>query len=185
MTALQQRLVALGYFVGPADGLYGDLTTQAVYALQKTAGLTRDGVFGRQTSVALMRGARPQLRSTGLAIEVDLSDQLVLVVSDGGALSIVNASTGNGQPFTMNDVVQVATTPVGRFSVYRMVDGWDDSPLGELWRPAYFSGGIALHGYPDVPAYPASHGCVRVSVAAMDWMWASGSVSPGTTILVY
>ena len=28
----------------------------------------------------------------------------------------------------------------------------------------YFHGGYALHGYPDseVPAYPASHGCVRI-----------------------
>jgi lipoprotein-anchoring transpeptidase ErfK/SrfK len=27
---------------------------------------------------------------------------------------------------------------------------------------SYFTGGIALHAYPDVPAYPASHGCVRL-----------------------
>jgi lipoprotein-anchoring transpeptidase ErfK/SrfK len=27
---------------------------------------------------------------------------------------------------------------------------------------AYFHGGIALHQSPDVPSYPASHGCVRL-----------------------
>lgn len=26
----------------------------------------------------------------------------------------------------------------------------------------YFRGGFAIHGYPSVPAYPASHGCVRI-----------------------
>jgi lipoprotein-anchoring transpeptidase ErfK/SrfK len=26
----------------------------------------------------------------------------------------------------------------------------------------YFLRGFAVHGYPDVPSYPASHGCVRV-----------------------
>ena len=28
---------------------------------------------------------------------------------------------------------------------------------------SYFTGGIALHEYPIVPTYPASHGCVRVN----------------------
>jgi lipoprotein-anchoring transpeptidase ErfK/SrfK len=31
-----------------------------------------------------------------------------------------------------------------------------------LWYPSYFLRGFAIHGYPEVPAYPASHGCVRV-----------------------
>jgi lipoprotein-anchoring transpeptidase ErfK/SrfK len=31
-----------------------------------------------------------------------------------------------------------------------------------LWYPLYFLRGFAIHGYPSVPAYPASHGCVRV-----------------------
>ena len=32
------------------------------------------------------------------------------------------------------------------------------------WMPyaSYFSGGFAMHSYPSVPAYPASHGCVRL-----------------------
>jgi lipoprotein-anchoring transpeptidase ErfK/SrfK len=28
--------------------------------------------------------------------------------------------------------------------------------------PPYFNAGIAFHEYPNVPAYPASHGCIRV-----------------------
>jgi lipoprotein-anchoring transpeptidase ErfK/SrfK len=33
-----------------------------------------------------------------------------------------------------------------------------------VWLPyaSYFNGGIAFHESRDVPAYPASHGCVRV-----------------------
>jgi lipoprotein-anchoring transpeptidase ErfK/SrfK len=33
-----------------------------------------------------------------------------------------------------------------------------------VWLPYafYFNQGIAFHEYPDVPPYPASHGCVRV-----------------------
>jgi N-acetylmuramoyl-L-alanine amidase len=40
-----------------------------------------------------------------------------------------------------------------------------------MWRPNYFYRGYALHGSASVPAYPASHGCVRVTVAAMNRLW--------------
>jgi lipoprotein-anchoring transpeptidase ErfK/SrfK len=29
---------------------------------------------------------------------------------------------------------------------------------------SYFIGGYAIHGYPSVPYYPASHGCLRVPI---------------------
>src|SRR4051812_38939037 len=47
--ALQNRLTALGYWLGPPDGKFGGLTQQAVYAVQKAAGLGRDGVVGAKT----------------------------------------------------------------------------------------------------------------------------------------
>jgi len=31
-----------------------------------------------------------------------------------------------------------------------------------MYYSNYFIGGFAIHGYVDVPPYPASHGCVRV-----------------------
>ena len=55
-----------------------------------------------------------------------------------------------------------------------VVDGVDVDELGALYRPRYFHhDGIAVHGYRSVPPYPASHGCVRVTEAAMDWIWAN------------
>jgi lipoprotein-anchoring transpeptidase ErfK/SrfK len=42
------------------------------------------------------------------------------------------------------------------------VKGWDKSPLGQLYQPYYFNGGIAVHGYSSVPTTPASHGCARI-----------------------
>ena len=53
-----------------------------------------------------------------------------------------------------------------------------------MYRPRYFNGGIAVHGYGSVPPYPASHGCVRVSLAAMDWIWSSPWLKPGDVVLV-
>jgi lipoprotein-anchoring transpeptidase ErfK/SrfK len=54
-----------------------------------------------------------------------------------------------------------------------------------LYRPKYFTGGVAVHGFPDVPPYAASHGCVRVTNAAMDWLWATGRTPIGRPVWVY
>jgi hypothetical protein len=59
-------------------------------------------------------------------------------------------------------VCEYANTPSGRFTYREYRDGWDKSPLGQLYNPFYFNGGIAVHGYQSVPAYPASHGCTRI-----------------------
>ncbi len=37
-----------------------------------------------------------------------------------------------------------------------------------LYNPFYFRGGYAVHGSPSVPNYPASHGCIRVTMWDMD-----------------
>jgi N-acetylmuramoyl-L-alanine amidase len=184
--ALQERLVAQGYWLGTADGTYGDLTQQAVYALQKAAGLSRDGVAGTTTLAALDRGVRPTARlPTGHHIEIDLTRQLLVVVDDGRVQTIFNTSTGSGHTYLQAGVRQLAVTPAGTYRVFRQVDGEDDGPLGALWRPKYFNGGIAIHGLGSVPPYPASHGCARVSDAAMNWIWATGALPIGTTVEVY
>ncbi len=37
-----------------------------------------------------------------------------------------------------------------------------------MWNPYYFWRGFAIHGSPSVPNYPASHGCIRVTMWDMD-----------------
>ena len=73
----------------------------------------------------------------------------------------------------------------GTFTFLRRVDGMDESSLGKLWRPIYFtSTGYAVHGSSSVPPWPASHGCVRVSNAAIDMVWAQGLMPVGSTIRI-
>ena len=183
---LQRRLSAAGYWLGSANGQYGQLTEQAVVALQKAAGLPRDGRYGPLTAQALDRGVRPAARSTtGHVVEVDLARQLLLLVTNGHVDAVLDTSTGSGAAYTVDGGTYIASTPRGEFRIFRQVDGSDHSPLGVLWRPKYFNGGIALHGYPDVPPYPASHGCVRVSDAAIDWIWDDDLAPVGTRVWVY
>ncbi len=184
--ALQQHLSSLGYWLGTPDGTFGNTTEQAVYALQKAAGITRDGIVGPVTEHALAEGVVPHPRSTsGNVIEVDLEDDLLMFVRDGQLLYTLNTSTGGGYTYTDDGVTAVADTPVGLFHVYRQVFGMVVDSLGQLWLPKFFDEGFAIHGDTDVPPYPVSHGCVRVSNEAIEWIW-SGNLAPiGTSVWVY
>jgi len=184
--ALQQRLASLGYWLGTPDGTFGDATTQAVYAFQKAAGLGRDGQVGPLTMAALAKGIVPTPQpASGYVIEVDLETQLLMVVNNGKLLDILNVSAGGGYTYTDQKVKYVAITPTGHFSIYRVIDGLDVDSLGALWRPRFFDGGFAIHGDSYVPPYPVSHGCVRVSDEAINWIWANNVAPMGAAVWVY
>jgi lipoprotein-anchoring transpeptidase ErfK/SrfK len=185
---LQQRLQDLGYFVTEVDDAYGGETQQAVFALQKAGGLYRDGVVGDATRAAADDGVVPQAQtSSGKVIEIDIDRQLVLAVEDGQVVKVINASSGNGETYEAKGNTYTAYTPRGSFAVYREEDRMYSSSLelGDMWRPKFFTGGIALHGSSSVPAFPASHGCVRVSNSAMDWIWDTWGAPSGTPVVVY
>jgi peptidoglycan hydrolase-like protein with peptidoglycan-binding domain len=176
VAALQTRLQDLGYWLDSADGSFGMATAHAVTAFQKRAGLSPDGIAGPLTMRALTVASRPAAQSTGgNVIEVDLSTQTLVLVDDGRVQWVFDTSTG----------ARRGTTPIGHWKVFRQVDGYDHSPLGVLYRPKYFKGGVAVHGFPSVPAHAASHGCVRVLNAAMDWLWSTDAMTIGTEVWVY
>lgn len=184
---LQQRLDALGYWLGEPDGTFGGLTEQAVYALQGAAGLGRDGVVGPATAAALDAGTLPEPRSArGTVTEIDRDAGLITFVRDGEVRMVLHTSTGTFEPYRYGGRQLLADTPEGRFTVTWSFDGLRDGALGELYRPRYFHpDGIAVHGYPSVPAHPASHGCARVTEAAMDVVWARDLMPRGSEVLVH
>lgn len=53
------------------------------------------------------------------------------------------------------------------------------------WRPKFFDVGFALHGDSYVPPVPVSHGCVRVSDEAIDWIWSANLAPIGTALWIY
>ncbi len=183
--AVQQRLSALGYWLGEPDGHYGSLTRQAVWALQKSAGLSRDGNVGPATQKALANGVRPSTNLSGNGIDINLKRQILMIVRGGEVKYILNTSTGGGYEYeTKKGNTATARTPKGTFKVWYTVDGSDEGFLGTMWRPRYFHGGYAVHGSPSIPAYAASHGCARVSNSAMNMIWARDFMPKGSTVLV-
>ena len=185
MLATQQRLTELGYWLGTPDGHFGALTQQAVFALQKAAGLSRDGSVGPKTAKALADGIRPRATLSGNGVEIVLDRQLLLVVRGGTVRTILNTSTGNREEYTSTSGNRaIAVTPKGTFKVYRGVDGPLTNSLGQLWRPRFFSRGIAVHGSPNIPPWPASHWFARLSNAAINMIWDKNLMPIGSTVVV-
>ena len=164
----QQRLIDLGYWIGAADGKWGEASRHGLIAFQKVEERKRTGRLTIQEIRALRSASRPVALERGFDhIEVDLQRQvLFFVAADGTVSRILPISSGNGKPFLIEREPVVAITPLGRFRVYRKLQGWRKSPLGLLYYPSYIVGGIAIHGNPAVPSQPASHGCIRIPMFA-------------------
>ncbi|MGH9251832.1 MAG: peptidoglycan-binding domain-containing protein, partial [Acidimicrobiales bacterium] len=122
--ALQQRLVDLGYWLGSADGNYGQLTRQAVMAFQKAEGLGRDGVAGPITQGRLAGAQRQGSRAGGTGLEIDLERQILMIVQGGQVQWVLNTSTGNNEAYTSSTGGSArAVTPPGSFEIRREIDG--------------------------------------------------------------
>ena len=174
---LQQRLADLSFLPPDAvDGKAGEQTRFAVMAFQKWQGLGRDGTAGPATMAALAGATRPTPRTTGAGrrFEVLLDRQLVLYIENGAVVRTLHVSSG----------APGFETPTGRFSVFRKeTNSW--SVPYKVWLPwaSYFVGGVAFHESPDVPAQPASHGCVRVPRYDAKWLYDHAPNGTAVTVL--
>lgn len=193
--AAQKKLLSLGFWLKGADGRFEDTTRQAVMAFQKYYKLRPSGSITLGTAYLLDAVSDPAaaFSNEGTLAEVDKQRQLLFLVVEGQTVAVLNASTGDDREYEEPDanspgviIRGVALTPEGTFKIDReRPDGWWIGDLGQIYRPKYFMGGVAIHGSTSVPAYPASHGCVRVSVAAMDMIWSENLLPRGTTVVVH
>ncbi|HEV2361240.1 MAG TPA: L,D-transpeptidase, partial [Acidimicrobiales bacterium] len=145
-----------------------------------------DGVVGRSTWLAWYNDVKPRIRPIqGNAVEVNLAKDLLMIVRNGVLKTTLNTSTGGGYTYVEGGVSSVAITPRGVYAIQRVVDGLVTDLLGQLWRPRYFYEGFAIHGDSYVPSVPVSHGCVRVSNEAINWIWATNQMPIGMKVWLY
>lgn len=151
---LQNRLYALGYST-PRGGRYDFATAQAVLTFRKVNGLGRLYTANRIVYGYLANGRGgfvPRFPRQPKHVEADLTRQVLALVSRGGRVyRVLTLSSGK------------ASTPtvLGTFHVYSKDFGTNAKGMVDS---NYFVGGYAIHGYPDVPLYPASHGCLRIPI---------------------
>ena len=173
---LQLRLWTVG-FLDRADvtGSLDYRTTQALLAFQGWEGLEKTGTVTGRTQVVLFKAKhpRPASRGPGRRVEIHRNRGVLLAIEDGAVVRAIHTSTGAG-----------GITPAGDFRVYRKERMSWSVPF-EVWMPyaAYFRGGIATHEYPIVPAYPASHGCVRLPAGEAERVY--DFVEIGTPVRVF
>ena len=168
---LERRLCELRYKLLGCDRRFSYDTGDALRAFNKIEGRARLGTVDGPTWAALARAdvAKPRYRGKGFHIEVDQTRQVLLMVKDGKVTAVLHTSTGaNG------------ATRDGTFHVYRKLAGYSPN---RLYYPSYFDGLRALHGWPEVPTYNASHGCARLPMWSATWVY--GKTDIGTTIHVY
>ena len=169
---LQRGLKRLHYYV-PRSGRYDAATQRAVMAWRKVRGVARN----YSASSVVIRGVlagkgrfRVRHPNEGRHVEADLSRQ-VLALIDGSKVRAIY-HTSSGAPGT--------PTVLGRYRVYRKDLGTNGLGMVDA---SYFIGGYAIHGYVSVPAFNASHGCLRVPIP--DARRISNWLSYGDVVWVY
>lgn len=181
----ERRLSEMGYGAGRVDGVIDAATRSALIIFQKWEGRKVTGRLSRDDFDALMNGNAPQAKDPGYKhVEVDLDRQVLLLTDNEGAVKkILPVSTGSNKQYREKRLSGLAYTPRGRFRIEGKISGWRKSPLGLLYYPNYFSGGLAIHGNPSVPHSPQSHGCVRIPMSAAIEM--SRELPVGMIVLIY
>jgi hypothetical protein len=115
-------------------------------------------------------GYRLRHPNAGRHVEANLSLQVLVLADHGRPQAIYHMSSGK------------ASTPtvVGVFRFYRKGPGFNSEGM---YYSNYFIRGYAIHGYHSVPAYNASHGCLRVPLSDARSIY--GRISMGEQIFVY
>jgi peptidoglycan hydrolase-like protein with peptidoglycan-binding domain len=199
VTKLQTRLNELAFDVRKADSYFGEQTKKAIWSYQqRVLGLPPDEVTGKVTPALFERIMQPldlpprRPDASPTHAEIDLPSQTMVVYVDNKVRLITHISSGSGekwcaQPRNVPDYIGATTTtlpagrrmrrvcgisltPAGVYKIDRKEKGWYDIPLGKVYNPMFFNGGIAIHGYQDVPFLPASHGCVRIPMHIAEYL---------------
>ena len=169
---LQRALLSEG-FATPVTGYYDDATARAVLAFRKTNDMSRDGYATGEVYAKLLRGQgafKLRYPKAGKHVEFDWSRQVLVLAQKGKPYRTYHTSSGT--PAT--------PTVFGTYHFYLKTPGTNAKGMVDS---NYFIRGYAIHGYASVPAYPASHGCLRVPIpnAAQIYNW----VDIGDAIYLY
>src|SRR3954452_18431402 len=148
---LKQGLRALGYPAGNGPAVTSKLG-RSIMAFRKTNSLAR--IYTAERHIYEMvfagRGAfKLRYPKAGKHVEADLSRQVVVLADNGKP--VATYPTSSGKPST--------PTVLGHFHFYTKAPG---ANAKGMYMSNYFIRGYAIHGYPEVPTYNASHGCLRI-----------------------
>lgn len=150
----KRALRKMGYASG--DGrCFDGRTGREVLAYRKVNGMSRTERAGRGLVEDVFGGRggyHVRYPGAGEHAEVSLSKQVLVLAKGDEPFAIYPVSTG--KPST--------PTVTGHYTFYRREPGLNSHGM---YYSFYWHNGYAIHGYVEVPDYPASHGCVRTFIA--------------------
>jgi LysM repeat protein len=171
------------------DGISGSVTRQRLCAARMGLGLpptTADMATGSEEELILMEATKLNIPYAA-PVEaarwtlIDQTCQVMFVGAGSEQLQFI-FPTSTGEP-GYETRLQVASK-VYRYDPAFQNDGWhnstefpvpEDNPInGNMYKPLYFDGGLAIHGANNVPTNPQSKGCPRLRLEnhdmLVDWL---------------
>lgn len=207
---VQTILSKYGIPTGPIDGIWGPKTAQGVCTFRQISGLpvsrgsltAADITKARQFKAAyssLGSIPAPSRRGYGSYLLVNKTCQTMSFVRDNKFHKIFRVSTGKIGYDTRAGNFWLGSTRPGWScstlypeSCYNYSQGINAkttqrgvlySTYGNMYNKRVISGAVMLHGSGSVPTYPASHGCVRTTVADSDWLYRNVSNAGGVVYM--
>lgn len=150
---LHAMLKRLGYWA-PNGHHFGAGTGKAVLAFRKVNRMERVEHASTRIYALLQQGrgmAHARYPQLGVHLEADLTRQVLTFFH--GARPVEVHVISSGKPST--------PTILGRFRFYMKESGTNSHGMVDS---SYFHNGYAVHGFAELPVYPASHGCLRTWV---------------------
>jgi hypothetical protein len=170
---LQSRLQALHVYL-PQTGVFDNGTELALDTYHRLLGEGEGNVSVDSATVTdLLDGKgtfHVRFPQQGLHAEGDLSDQVLAYIRGNQVFELLPISSG--KPST--------PTVLGSYQVYRKQPYYTSDGM---YFSNFFTGGYAIHGYDPAPAYPASHGCMRIPIS--DAIFAYGLINIGDWVDTY
>ena len=174
---LQAALQDHGFYRSEITGDFDTATATAVITLHKYLDLPRTGSFSALDWIRLALLPAPQIPirwDEPDRVEIDTTRQLLFVIRNHRIAGILPTSTGSGGTYysVRNGRDVRAATPHGDFQLNWRQYGWNCDSITNWCVYNYwgFTRFYGIHGYGNVPVYPASHGCTRVHTWDSDWL---------------
>ena len=194
----QTIMKKFGLPVGTIDGMWGPQTARGLCAFRQIASLPWSRATLNQTDLAWLRAYNLKYSSLGQITQTNREGkstymlanetcQTMTYVKANRIVRVMPISTGTAGHATPNGLYTMGSTRPGWScsTLYPESCGYHTegmnakyntkgvlySRYGNMYNKRSVNGNILVHGSTSVPTYPASHGCIRVTVADSDWMW--------------
>lgn len=187
----QKIMLQYGIPTGAADGVSGPQTLRGLCTFRRISGIgTSRAALDTKTYNTLIAYSRKYPKITDIPAASYLGNPTYLVAQETCQTLVYVKNNRVQRTLAMSTGTPGHATPNGRYVLGSTARGWHCSNLypegcsthtvgrfayissfGNMYNMRHLTGAIFLHGSTDVPTYPASHGCVRVTVADADWMY--------------